>query len=301
MKSNIPNTLNINVSQEICTGYKSHNYLSQIANLLNDSGAKNIIIDFSHTNFIAANQFAILGCIIDSCITKQCNISLGLNTPPKILDIIKRNGFGKYFALSSMSDKNNTVIPYKCFDVDSINEYERYLTLSLFGRNDLPKMSIGVSDEIRDYLLEVFKNVKDHTSSLKVYTCGQFFPRTSMLYFSIVDTGETIAYNVLEYHKNHALSLPKSCLSWALEIGHTTLDDGRPRGLGLSIVKDFVNLNKGCFYIVSGSETFEISKGKERYLRMEHPFPGTIVTIAFNLNDSSSYYMKNEIIPTIQF
>lgn len=294
-------TLKITLQQNIDTSYSAHNYLSEIANKVKTTDADNIIIDFSNINFIAANQFAILGSIIDSCKPEHCTVNLADITPPKILDIIRRNDFGKYFKLSHIVDKNNTVIPYRCFDVDDIIEYEIHLTLSLFDRNDLPKMSPGVSDEIRDYLLEVFKNVKDHTSSSKVYTCGQYFPKTSMLYFSLVDTGETIAYNVSEYHNKHSLSTPSSCLSWALESGNTTLDNGSPRGLGLSLIKGFVLLNQGYFCIVSGPEAFEISKKGERYMDMKHPFPGTIVTIAFNLDDDAAYYMKDEIVPEIQF
>lgn len=296
-----PPNLYVIIREHIDTSYDSHNYLSRLANALNKYSNRNIIIDFSHTQFIAANQFAILGSIIDSCISRNCKITLGKNTPPKIVSLFRRNGFCNYFKLTNILDKNNTTIPYKRFDVNSLDEYERYLTISLFSRSDLPKMSPGVSDEIRDYLLEVFKNVKDHTSSSYIYTCGQFFPKTSLLYFSIVDTGETISYNVHRYHKDKSLEIPKSCLAWALEIGNTTLDEGRPRGLGLSLVKDFVNLNSGAFYIISGSETFEISKGKQRYLSMKNSFPGTIVTMAFNLNDHASYFMKSELIPTIQF
>lgn len=291
----------VSIRENIDTSYESHNYLSRLAKGLEQFYNRNIILDFSHTHFIAANQFAILGSILESCTHRNCKITLGENTPYKLLDILKRNGFCNYFNLTTIPDKNNTIIPYKRFDVNSLNEYELYLTISLFDRNDLPKMSPGVTDEIRDYLLEVFKNVKDHTSSLYVYTCGQFFPKTSTLYFSIVDTGETISYNVDKYHEEHLLKSPDSRLAWALEAGNTTLDIGRPRGLGLSLVKDFIILNNGYFYIVSGSETFEISKGKERYLCMKNSFPGTIVTIAFNLKDTASYYMKNELIPTIQF
>lgn len=293
--------LYVTIRENIDTSYESHNYLSRLAKGLAQFNNRNIILDFSHTHFIAANQFAILGSILELCAHRNCKITLGKNIPDKLLNILKRNGFCSYFNLTTIPDKNNTIIPYKRFDVNSLNEYELYLTLSLFGRNDLPKMSPGVTDEIRDYLLEVFKNVKDHTSSSYVYTCGQFFPKTSTLYFSIVDTGETISYNVDRYHEDKQLKKPDSRLAWALEAGNTTFDIGRPRGLGLSLVKDFIILNNGCFYIVSGSETFEISKGKERYLCMENSFPGTIVTIAFNLKDTASYYMKSELIPTIQF
>lgn len=295
--NNINHTLTIKIHTSINNDYTSHNYLSELFHKINNSDANSLVIDIYPSAFIAANQFAALGCIIDSFAKSGKRIDLGHNISAKHLNLIKRNGFGELFSLASIPDINNTVISYKNFDVEHINEYDTYLTLELFSRSDLPKMSHSVTDYIRGYLLEIFQNVIDHTSSTKVYTCGQFFPKTSLLYFSIVDTGETIPYNVNRYHQKHSLSLPVNTLKWALEEGNTTLDDDVPRGIGLYLIKEFVNLNQGYFYIVSGNETYEINpKYGERYKCMEYIFPGTIVTIAFNLDDNASYSMADENI-----
>ncbi len=290
-------TLTIEIYTSINNDYTSYNHLSELFHKINDTHYNSLVIDIYPSAFIAANQFAALGCIIESFIKPEKKISLGPHISPIHLNLIKRNGFGKLFSLDSIPDINNTVIQYKNFDVKHINEYDAYLTLELFNRSDLPQMSVLVTDNIRGYLLEIFQNVIDHTTSTKVYTCGQFFPKNSLLYFSIVDTGETIQYNVYRYHQKHSLSLPANTLKWALEKGNTTLDDNIPRGIGLYLIKEFVNLNQGYFYIVSGNETYEINpKYGERYKCMEHTFPGTIVTIAINLDDKASYYMADENI-----
>ena len=39
-------------------------------------------------------------------------------------------------------------------------------------------------------------------------------------------------------------------------------------------------------FIISGKENYELNSNKERYLSLRSAFPGTIVTLAFNLNDS---------------
>lgn len=290
-------SLRIKIDTSINNDYASHNYLSELFHKVRKSHASSLIIEIPPSVFIAANHFATLGCIIDAFTKSGKSVRLESNTSKKHLSLIMRNGFGELFSLDSIPDFNNTVIPYKNFDVDYIKEYDMYLKLKLFSRSDLPKMSTLVADKIQDFLLEIFQNVRDHTSSTKVYTCGQFFPKTSLLYFSVVDTGETIPYNVNRYHKKHSLSLPSNTLKWALEKGNTTLEDNIPRGIGLYLIKEFVNLNQGYFYIVSGNETYEINpKYGERYKCMEYTFPGTIVTIAFNLADNASYSMADENI-----
>lgn len=65
-------------------------------------------------------------------------------------------------------------------------------------------------------------------------------------------------------------------------------------------MKDFVKHNKGSIYIISGIETYEMVYSKERYRIFEkYSFPGTIVSIGFNLKDKTSYKVKEDI--TIQF
>ena len=103
------------------------------------------------------------------------------------------------------------------------------------------------------------------------------------------------------YYKNSIYPAPENALQWALIPGNSTINDGSPRGLGLSLIQSFVKLNKGQFFIISENETYEITSKGERYDIMKNVFPGTIVTLAFNLNDTAMYVMENEVSPEIQF
>lgn len=40
---------------------------------------------------------------------------------------------------------------------------------------------------------------------------------------------------------------------------------------------------------------------KERFKKLDYPFPGTMVTIGFNLHDNSIYYLNSEKYEAIQF
>ena len=296
------NVFVFSIKNDIDTALASYNLLNNLANQLENGSYDQLIIDFSNVTFVAANQFAVLGCIFHNYMAKHPNAELFLkNMHPKIKTIIQKNGFGKHFGLGTIPDQFNTVIPYKIFTVSEIKEYESYLTLKLFSRSDLPQMTNAFKHMIQDYLLEVFKNVSDHTSSKYVYSCGQFFPKSSMLYFTIVDNGETIPYNVEHFFIKNNDTPPDNCLKWALQEGTTTSDTDSPRGIGLFLIKQFIQSNKGKLCIISGEENYEFSSHKERYIKLTSPFPGTIVTLAFNLSDSSFYSMSNADYTEIQF
>lgn len=291
-------TLILTIDKSINSTLYSYEYLSEMFNVLLETTATTIIFNISDI-FIAANQFAVLGCIIEFCQETNKKFQLDDKIPYALKILMRRNNFGIFFNLSHISDINNTVVPYKRFYVDEILEYERYLTIELFNRNDMKDISDILKDNIRDYLLEIFKNVKDHTSSKKIYTCGQFFPKKSLLYFTIVDKGETIYYNVSEYHKRSNLSIPNSPLKWALEKGNTTLNNNGPRGIGLFLIKNFITSTNGYFCIVSDNEMYEIRSNNDgKFFKLKYTFPGTIVTIAFNIQDNVTYNnIKDDVIP----
>lgn len=291
------------LNRDLQNGFRSHECLSKLAYDLKNTTSSLITIDLTGVNFIASNLFSVLGCILHEFTQRHPEPNAlfihGINAP--ISETIQKNGFCRHFSMEKKPDVHNTVIPYMIFSVNQIDEYERYLTLNLFTRKDLPIMTTAASDTIRDSLLELFKNVTDHTTSKYVFTCGQYFPKSYMLYFTIVDIGETVSYNVSTYHHSRNIVLPDNALKWAMESGNSTLLDQKPRGIGLSLIKDFVILNNGDFYILSNYETYEIHRSKERFKKLTYPFPGTIVTVGFNLRDNAIYYLDSGTYDTIQF
>lgn len=289
------------IANNIDTSYKSHMILSELYNQLLLISAEEIYLDFSKVDFIASNQFAILGCILDSYRTQFPNTTIYFSSlKNKIRKTIQKNGFHIHLGFEKLPDTFNTTIPYTIFNINQINEFEKYILIRIFERQDIPKMSELVKSKIIDNILEIFNNVKEHTQSNKVYTCGQYFPKSSFLYFTIVDSGETIPYNVNTYCNNMNIVLPNRPLEWAITPGNTTRQVNTPGGLGLSLLRDFIELNKGKLYIVSGDETYEQNGKFNRYMNMEYSFPGTIVTVAFNLLDDSTYRMNSEL-PKIIF
>jgi hypothetical protein len=108
-----------------------------------------------------------------------------------------------------------------------------------------------------------------------------------------VNLGTSIQKNVNDYLQK-GLEADKS-LQWVLEKGHTTRRSTVPGGLGLKLIRDFVSKTKGQFYMVSADGYLNINKNSEvQTSLLDYSFPGTIVTIEFNLTESVDYTRSGE-------
>lgn len=86
-----------------------------------------------------------------------------------------------------------------------------------------------------------------------------------------------------------------------MKSGNTTAKSQTPRGIGLHLINNFVKLNEGELFIISNDEIYEIADRKDAYLKLKHAFPGTVVTLAFNLSDRGKYRLKSENLSEIEF
>lgn len=294
--------LRINIGCDIDNDIKSNECLAKLSNILYETEDKEVQMDFKKVQFIAANQLAVIAAIVEELCMKRDKIVVVGNISNKVKSIMRKNGFGKHLKLEPQVDKFHTTIPYKFFRIDESEEFEKYLMIYIFQREDIPKMSERARNTIIDHFLEIFNNVKEHASTGYIYSCGQFFPRSNMLYFTICDIGKTIPDNVKDYLL--LVSKEKSekyCIEWALKEGNSTRSNDSPGGLGLSIINRFVELNKGKLMVMSGNEIYECWKNKKSFFVSNYCFRGTIVTIGINMADSFSYLAINDNIEQILF
>lgn len=285
---------NLIIKANIDNGIKAYNILAELSQELEKRKGDTLVIDFANVTFIAANQLAVLGALFeDFCRNEEARIIL-MNLSDKVKRVMQKNGFSTLFGLEKRTDYYHTTIPHKSFMIDQIDEFEKYLLLHIFQREDIPNMTIEAQNAIIDNMLEIFNNVKEHTSAINIYSCGQFFPQSAALYFTIADIGETIKYNVNAY--NLDIEKDYNRIEWAMQEGNSTRKNGAPGGLGFSVLNKFIKYNKGKLAVVSDDECYEYNGKKERYMKLETPFRGTIVTVAINMNDNFTYLaMGNEI------
>lgn len=295
--NNLYNT--INMPNSLSNDLSSYKKLIDIYCSLQHLKDKNIVFEMGNTDFIAANLLSVLGCILDKLI-EDSNLTFsfhGIN--PRIKNVMQRNGFSRYLRISTIADYNNTTIEYKIFKTttEDLEDFERYTITNIINRNEMPNMSFLVKDRIISNILEIFNNVIDHAKTSKAYVCGQYFYKKRKLVITITDAGKTINQNVTEYFNKQLTET----LKWAILPGNSTKIDSAPGGLGISMLLDFLRLNKGVFTLISGNEILEISDREERFEIFNQSFPGTIVSITFNLMDDFSYILNIENEDTIIF
>ena len=271
---------------------ETYSKLIELYHILDSLENQNIVLDFSKVTFLSANLLAVLGCCVDNTMSTRKHRIVLRNLHPKIKAVMQKNGFNRYFTWDSLEDRYHNVMDYDIFEstTEHLVDFERYLLLNVFSRKKLPVMNPAYKNSIIDNLLEMFNNVIDHADSSHVYVCGQFFPKSSNLCFSIVDIGRTIAENVTSYLRAISMELPENFLQWAMTPGNSTKAFEAPGGLGFSTLLGFLRHNNGRFTLISDKEIYEMETDRERYGSLRMPFPGAIVTITINLKDNQWYF-----------
>lgn len=279
-----------NLNNDITT----YERLIELYHTLNTSTDKNILLDFTKVTFLSANLLAVIGCCVNNTVIKRRHRIAIRNLHPKIKEVMRKNGFNKYFTWDDLDDTYHSTMDYAFFEstTEHLVDFERYLLFNVFSRGYLPIMNTAYQNTIIDNFLEMFNNVIDHADSSYVYVCGQYFPKNQNLCFSIVDIGKTIRDNVTTFLASNDIKCPDISLKWAIIPGNSTKAEEAPGGLGFSTLLEFLKLNKGSFTLISDNEIYEILPNKERFKKLNNSFPGTIVTININLKDKQFYVLE---------
>ncbi len=281
---------------------ETYQELIKTYHVISKSDYRIIHLEMGKVEFVAANLFAVLGGMFYELGVIQRRKIGFLSLRNKIKAVMQKNGFGNLFNLGVVLDKYHTTIEYHPFRADTIEleQFEKYIFFNIFEHRNMPEMSVSVRDVMIDNFLEMFNNVIDHAGSEFVHVCGQFFPRKKRLVLSIVDFGTTIRDNIEIYNRSILMN-EKCSLKWAIAKGNSTKTDDAPGGLGFSLILDFLEQNRGEFVLISGREYFCKDHNGKKFLLLEESFPGTIVTITFNMDDEFSYILVNKDIELIKF
>ena len=254
-----------------------------------NSGEK-VILDFANTSWIDANLLAVMGAMFDK-VASSNQVEL-ININSNFESLWQRNSFLMNFGGGKIYDRQRTTISYNCFDKKATRAFERYLETELLANVNLPTMSVVLKREIKKSILEIFVNAEMHGRALSVFTCGQHYPSTKRLDFTVVDVGRTIRRNVRNFLNKDVSST--DAIKWAVTEGNTTKKCPIPGGLGLSLIRQFLKKNNGSIQIVSSYGFWEENSDKETIISFDDIFPGTIVNLEFNLADTSRYYLASE-------
>lgn len=154
-------------------------------------------------------------------------------------------------------------------------------------------MSDGVKEKMVEAIYEIFVNAQIHSGTDFIYTCGQFFPNKNKIEFTIVDTGIGFKEKINQRFNSNLSAV--QAIKWAVQDKKTT-KEGISGGIGLAILKEIIENNKGKMQIVSNEGFYQYDCEGEVSKEFRGQFPGTIVNLQFITNDINNYFLKSETI-----
>ncbi len=279
---------------DIQSDYAGFDSITRLYAQAKDCAFSAITLDLAHTYWLDANMCAPLGAALYGISRNLNTITIG-NVPAPVEAILSRNGFLCSYGRERRKDSFGTTIDYNRFEPDDDRYFGHYIETHLVGKG-IPKMSPGLLKKFRESIFEIFSNAVIHSRTKHgIFSCGQYFPKAHRLDFSIADLGIGIARNLRE-----AVGLQLSsedAISWAVEGKNTTKTGPIPGGLGLKLLREFIEMNQGRIQIVSDCGYWELARGKVMTRTLPNPFPGTVVNIEINAADTKSYWLASEMRP----
>lgn len=252
-----------------------------------------IIIDMRETEWFAADMCAVFGAILHS-LGNRLNEAKLININPAVEEILSKNGFLSHYGVEQIPDEWHTTISYKRFDITDERHFANYIDSEFINRSEIPEMSDILLKKFRESIFEIYSNAVLHSQTdMGVFSCGQFFPKQERLIFTVADLGVGIRTNINNY-TDQELSAEEAII-WATKEGNSTKPNGLPGGLGLKLLRDFIDLNGGRILIVSDTGYWQSKYSEVQTKSIEYPFPGTVVSVEINTADLNTYTLETEL------
>ena len=255
-------------------------------------------IDMASTDWFDADMCAVLGGILYRLGGRSNLNTVALtNICSEVETILARNGFLSHYGREKLPDRWGTTISYKRFDVEDSSYFARYVEDEFIQQREMREMlgmSPGLQKKFHEAIFEIFSNAVSHShTEMGIFSCGQFYPARHQLNFTVADMGVGMRRKIQD-HLGRNLS-PEEAIVWATERNHTTRKGGIPGGLGLKLLREFIDRNDdGCLQIVSDAGYWRREKQGTCTERLSCPFPGTVVNVEINTADQNTYGLSSE-------
>lgn len=245
-----------------------------------DDTKKNIVLDFSSTNWIDAEVTPFLGVLVKKCQNEGFTVFSKLPENPLVVKILEKNGFLFTYGLSKKTeDIFGTTIPYTVLNSHDDVQIDVFLENRVFHliHKHINENEIEI---IRDAVNEISHNVKDHSNESLVYFCGQFYPSKKYISLTLTDNGITIPNKIKHKFKTKSDQLDSELIEWATGHGHSTKNLASS-GLGLFDIKKNI-YGIGEMIIISNYGFWkQDSNGCVIHQTLKNPYPGTLINLKF--------------------
>ena len=248
--------------------------------------------DFSLSRFLDPRAVVLVGGLVHTLRQRGCVCSIGANTMRgSIRTNLEQNGFASAMGAQRGPWLGNS-IPYREDLVENKDGIVRYLEQEWLGRGWM-SVSKDLAHAIVGQVWEIYANAFEHgASGPGVLTCGQYFPQLKQLAIAIGDFGVGIPRNVRT--TIGASASGEIAMRWAMTRGTTTAKTSPliARGLGLDLLKAFVEANNGMLDICSGDGRVVIDGASEKFQTLQNGgVRGTIVHLRLRC-DGKQYDLR---------
>lgn len=223
---------------------------------------------------------APLGAILRRVVERLNQVTV-TEVPPTIARTLRRNRFLRHYRYPPLADPDRTSIPFRRFRLADESEFWWYLDRYLHDGEAL-HLPTPLRRAIDRAFLELHANAVAHSGSrVGAYACGQLFPTECRIRFTLCDGGVGIRDVVRHYFRDDTIA-SEDALLWAVRKSKSTRRTGSPAGLGLHLIRRFVERNSGGLLIVSRSAAYRWPTTGPPVRSLEADFPGTSVTLDIN-------------------
>ena len=288
--------MEIKFADDVKTDFDGYQSLIEILVKAIRSDDNDIVFDFSNVYFFEANLCAVLASIIETIEMLGKRVYLR-NFNNDVETILRKNGYLLQYGYSPIIDNYQTSIQYQKFNPHNSTDdrnFEHYIQQELLSKDDFPSHSKLLGKHITLRIFELYENARTHGLCNYIHACGQYFPRKpeKPLNITIVDTGKNFQENVSVFLRREIDAL--AAIDWAMQNGNTTKTGNISGGLGLDLIFQFIQHNKGKIQIISSNGFWEWHHGVTQKQLLAYKFNGTIANLRFNLNDNTHYYLLGE-------
>lgn len=278
----------IKIPLGISSIYSDRSGINQLLDFYNNCNSYNnciIEICIKNLQWFDGNLCAFLGALMYR-LNKSNNLTFTIKEEhvQAKFDILFHNDFIPLDVKAS--DKKKSCIPFRGFEVKDKDAFMDYVEFEVLKHTAMPKFSDAVIDKLLDDLGELYANIDKHAfSEMPFYMCGQFYPKSGIIKFTICDLGVGFLQNI---HKlKPEIGTYDQAIKWAVD-GNSSKPDA-PGGTGLIGLRKYCAANQGKLQIISGdymwcSETFDQKPllYPEGLLPLKHFFQGAIINLEFN-------------------
>lgn len=277
----------LKLTDEIYTNHSGYKQITGIYHKLKDTHNQQVALDLYHLKWIDANLCALLQAVMYK-LNKENGLTFSTdhNFLLQEFDVLFRNGF--VGNSTEVKDVQESTVPIKAFIKTEINEFEHYVENDLIKHRGMPKFSEPLKSQIKHDLIEIFNNVGLHANTEHpVFVCGQYYPSTKYLNFTMVDLGDGFLPKIQQVTqgKENPICTSKEAVIWAVNgnsIKPYTLHE--PGGQGISGIYKFCNGNHGVLQIATGDAYWATDLQKTMWngcREITDPFCGTMINLFF--------------------